>query len=53
MQGGLPDPEREKDFGKAYDKLVKKFYQEQGPNLLIPEEDLYKVESRGVDIKEV
>jgi len=38
------DPEREADFGKAYNKLVRKFYQEQGPNLLIPEEDLYKVE---------
>ena len=26
--GLLPDPEREQDFGKAYNKLVKKFYQE-------------------------
>lgn len=49
----LADPERETDFGKAYNKLVKKFYQEQGPNLLIPEEDLYKVEQRGVNINEV
>jgi hypothetical protein len=38
------DPEREADFDKAYNKLVKKFYQEQGPNLLIPEEDLHKAE---------
>eukprot|EP00347_Sterkiella_histriomuscorum_P000078 403377271 len=52
-QTGLPDPEREQDFGKAYNKLVKKFYQEQGPNLLIPEEDLYKVEQRGLDINQV
>ena len=38
------DPEREADFGKAYKQLVQKFYKEQGPNLLIPEEDLYKAE---------
>ena len=25
-----------KDFGRAYDKLVKKFYNEEGANLLIP-----------------
>ena len=25
-----------KDFEKAYDKLVKKFYNEEGANLLIP-----------------
>ena len=47
------DPEREADFDKAYNKLVKKFYQEQGPNLLIPEEDLYKAEQRGIDVGEV
>ncbi|TNV84608.1 hypothetical protein FGO68_gene10178 [Halteria grandinella] len=40
------DPERETDFNKAYSKLVKKFYyqQEQGANILIPEEDLMRVE---------
>ncbi len=41
---GHHDPEREADFDKAYNKLVKKFYQEQGPNLLIPEEDLHKLD---------
>ena len=53
--GGQPlaDPEREQDFGKAYNKLVKKFYHEQGPNLLIPEEDLHKAEQKGLDIREV
>lgn len=49
----LADPECEADFDKAYNKLVKKFYQEQGPNLLIPEEDLYKADQRGLDIGEV
>lgn len=29
-----------KDFNKAYDKLVKKFYNEEGANLLIPQEDM-------------
>lgn len=29
-----------KDFNKAYDKLVKKFYNEDGANLMIPEEDM-------------
>lgn len=38
------DPEREADFNKAYSKLVKKFYNETGANLLIPDEDLYKAE---------
>ena len=37
----------------AYNKLVKKFYNEQGPNLLIPEEDLYRAEQRGFNIDEV
>ena len=43
---GDHDPEKEADFGKAYSKLVKKFYyqQEQGANILIPEEDLMRVE---------
>ena len=47
------DPEREADFDKAYQKLVKKFANEQGANMLIPEEDLHRVENRGVDINEV
>lgn len=40
------DPERQVDFGKAYKELVKKFYyqQDQGANILIPEEDLMRVE---------
>lgn len=29
-----------RDFNLAYDKLVKKFYHEEGANLLIPEEDM-------------
>lgn len=29
-----------KNFGKAYDKLVAKFYNEEGANLLIPQEDM-------------
>ena len=29
-----------RDFNAAYDKLVKKFYHEEGANLLIPEEDM-------------
>jgi hypothetical protein len=34
------DIEGTKDFNKAYNKLVKKFYHEEGANLMIPEEDL-------------
>ena len=63
-ESGHVDPEHEKDFNKAYSKLVKKFYyqQEQGANILIPEEDLMRVEeeqhysnqpSRGFDPNEV
>jgi hypothetical protein len=51
-EGGLPDPEREADFDKAYQKLVQKFYKEQGPNMLIPDEDLNKVESQKINISE-
>ena len=47
------DPEYEKDFSKAYNKLVKKFYNEQGPNLLIPEEDLFRAEQRGFNVEDV
>jgi hypothetical protein len=33
---------------------VKKFYNEQGPNLLIPEEDLYRVEQqKAVNVAEI
>ena len=48
----LPDPEREADFDKAYQKLVQKFYKEQGPNMLIPDEDLNKAEPAKVNIAE-
>jgi hypothetical protein len=61
--GDHHDPEKETDFNKAYSKLVKKFYyqQEQGANILIPEEDLMRVEeeehysqsTRGFDPTEV
>lgn len=34
------DVEGIKNFDRAYDKLVKKFYHEEGANLLIPQEDL-------------
>ena len=37
------DPECETDFKKAYLKLVKKVYEEQGPNILITQEELNKV----------
>ena len=29
-----------RDFNNAYDKLVKKFYHEEGANLLIPQDDM-------------
>lgn len=39
-----------KNFNQAYDKLVKKFYNEEGANLLIPQEDMiyheYKEENK-------
>ena len=39
-----------KNFEQAYDKLVKKFYNEEGANLLIPQEDMmiheFKEENR-------
>lgn len=50
---GSHDPEREADFDKAYNKLVKKFYQEQGPNMLIPEDDLHRADNRGFNVDEV
>lgn len=37
------DPENETDFKKAYLKLVKKVYQEQGANILISQYELDKV----------
>lgn len=33
-----------RDFKKAYDKLVEKFYHEEGANLMIPEQDLVQHE---------
>lgn len=47
------DPEREADFDKAYQKLVQKFYKEHGNNMLIPDEDLNKVDSQKVNIEEL
>ena len=47
------DPEREADFDKAYQKLVQKFYKEHGNNMLIPDEDLSKVDPNKVNIEEV
>ena len=41
------DIEGTKDFNKAYSKLVKKFYNEEGANLMIPEEDLINHEFNG------
>ena len=40
--GGFPrdDPENEGDFNKAYLRLVKKVYNEQGTNILISQEEL-------------
>lgn len=35
-----------KNFDQAYDKLVKKFYHEEGANLLIPQEDMMYHEYR-------
>jgi hypothetical protein len=37
------DPENETDFNKAYLKLVKKVYEEQGANILITQQELDKV----------
>jgi len=37
------DPEHEQDFDKAYNKLLQKYYGEQGVGELIPEEDLYRL----------
>ena len=36
----LDEIEGTKNFNKAYDKLIKKFYNEEGANLLIPQEDM-------------
>ena len=35
------DPENEADFDRAYNKLVNKYYNEHGNNMLIPEEDMH------------
>eukprot|EP00347_Sterkiella_histriomuscorum_P013308 403365213 len=37
------DPEQDKDFGRAYLKLVKKMYQESGQNLLITQDEVEKL----------
>ena len=37
----MPDEiEGTKNFNKAYDKLIQKFYHEEGANLLIPQTDM-------------
>jgi hypothetical protein len=36
------DPENDHDFNRAYMKLVKKVYDEQGNNILITNEELEK-----------
>ena len=44
--------ERTKNFNQAYDKLIQKFYHEEGANLLIPQEDMvmheYNMQNRVV-----
>lgn len=35
------DPEYEKDFTKAYSKLVEKIYSEQGSNILISPDEVH------------
>jgi len=42
-----------KDFSKAYDKLVKKFYNEEGANLMIPEEDMINADFQQQNIGKV
>ena len=37
---GRDNVEGIRDFDAAYGKLVKKFYNEEGANLLIPQEDM-------------
>ena len=34
------DPEYEQDFNKAYSKLVEKIYVEQGPNILLSQQEI-------------
>ncbi len=36
----VDEVEGTKSFERAYDKLVKKFYKEEGASLLIPKEDI-------------
>ena len=53
----VDDVEGTKNFDKAYDKLIKKFYNEEGANLLIPQEDMimheYNKQNRvKVDVEE-
>lgn len=40
------DPEREIKFDVAYKKLVKKLNKEEGSNMLVPEEDLVKLQAQ-------
>ena len=41
----IDEPLVEKDFNKAYNKLVEKIYSEQGSNILVSPEELAKVEN--------
>ena len=40
FNANVDDVEGTKNFDRAYDKLIKKFYHEEGANLLIPQEDM-------------
>lgn len=53
QENEAPDPENEQDFRKAYDKLVQKYYNEHGANMLIPEEDYQRVDQQKIDVKEL
>ncbi len=49
----LDEVEGEKDFDKAYGKLVHKYYGEQGISDIVPEEDLYRLNEQKVNIKQL
>lgn len=50
FKAGEDEVEGTKNFDRAYDKLIKKFYHEEGANLLIPSEDMvmheYNIQNR-------
>eukprot|EP00347_Sterkiella_histriomuscorum_P024180 403332030 len=48
------DPETNKDFNRAYQKLVQKLGQEEGAHLLIPQEDLVRLQNQHkLDVNEL